>query len=146
MNNKKFFRSGELARLSEVSTDTLRHYERLGLIPRAGRSANGYREYAPETLRRIQVIQAGLSVGFTLRELSRIFRVRERGGIPCREVRDLAVQKLQELEVRLQQMQLGRDNLKAMIRDWEKRLHVTGSNRPALLLESLAQMKKEKVK
>ena len=41
---KKYYRSGELARLAGVSTDTLRHYERMGLITRARRSENGYRE------------------------------------------------------------------------------------------------------
>jgi DNA-binding transcriptional MerR regulator len=82
-------RVGQMAQLTGLSTDTLRRFERKGLLV-PGRSSNGYREYSPEAVQRIRLVQRALSVGFTLDELARVVRIRERGGAPCREVRALA--------------------------------------------------------
>jgi DNA-binding transcriptional MerR regulator len=82
--------SGELARLSGMSADTVRHYERHGLLPAAPRSASGYRPFPREALVRMQIIRAALSIGFSVSELSDIFRERRNGGAPCRRVRDMA--------------------------------------------------------
>jgi DNA-binding transcriptional MerR regulator len=57
--------SGELADLAG-GRDTLRQYERKGVLPRALRSHNAYRQYPPEALQRVQLIRRALSVGFTL--------------------------------------------------------------------------------
>lgn len=134
---KPYYRSGELAGLAGVSTDTLRHYERLGLIATPRRSANGYREYSRETLTRVAVVQTALGLGFTLTELARIFRIRDRGGVPCREVRDLARHKADEMETRLLQMRKLLARLRGMIRDWDQLLEQSPSGSPARLLESL---------
>src|SRR5437773_925083 len=91
-------RSGELARQAGVSADTLRHYERKGLIARPRRSPNGYREYPASTLDRVRLIRSALAVGFTLDELARILKERDQGGAPCRQVRQLAAEKLAEVE------------------------------------------------
>jgi DNA-binding transcriptional MerR regulator len=68
-------RSGELARLTGVSTDTLRVYERRGLLSKPRRSANGYREYPPEAHVRVRLVQRALAIGFTLDELPQVFNV-----------------------------------------------------------------------
>src|ERR1051325_9858809 len=86
--------SGELADLAGVSRDTLRHYERKGVLARPLRGQNGYRRYPPEALQRVQLVQRALSVGFTLEELARVLKVRDAGGAPCEEVRKIASQKL----------------------------------------------------
>nr|MDQ5839375.1 MerR family transcriptional regulator [Acidobacteriota bacterium] len=86
---KEFLRAGELARAAGVSTDTLRHYERKGVLACPRRSANGYREYPADALARVRLVRRALAVGFTLDELARILRARERGVAPCREVREL---------------------------------------------------------
>jgi DNA-binding transcriptional MerR regulator len=91
-------RSGELARLAGVSTDTLRHYERRGLIAAPGRSGNGYREYPSEALDRVRLVRSALAVGFTLDELVDILAVRDRGGAPCRRARALLEEKLEAVE------------------------------------------------
>src|SRR5262245_10824874 len=119
---KKYLRSGDVARKAGVSTDTLRHYERLGLIARPGRSANGYREYAPDTLDRVRLIQSALGLGFTLQEVARILRSRDRGIVPCREVRELASQKLQQIEARIRGLLLDRDQFRKLLEDWDARL------------------------
>jgi len=86
--------SGELADLAGVSRDTLRHYERKGVLPRPLRGHNAYRQYPPEALQRVQLVRRALSVGFTLDELAKVLKVRDAGGAPCEEVRKLATQKL----------------------------------------------------
>ena len=62
-------RSGQIAHRTGVSTDTLRHYERLGLLAKPLRTTGNYRSYTPESEQRVQLIQRALSVGFSLLEL-----------------------------------------------------------------------------
>jgi DNA-binding transcriptional MerR regulator len=95
--DRKLLRSGELARLAGVSTDLLRHYERIGVMPRPERTLNGYRQYPATALDRVHAAQRSLMLGFSLRELARIFAVRDCGGAPCRKVRDLAERSFAEL-------------------------------------------------
>jgi DNA-binding transcriptional MerR regulator len=135
---KAAMRSGELARLAGVSTDTLRHYERKGVLARPRRSVNGYREYPAEALDRVLMVRRALSVGFTLDELARILRDRARGGVPCREVREMAASKLAEIETRLSEMRDVRDLLQTIIRGWDARMARTPGHERAGLLESLA--------
>lgn len=138
MAAKNNLRSGELARLAGVSTDTLRHYERKGVLARPRRSNNGYREYSAEALDRVRLVQRALSVGFTLDELSRILKQRDGGHAPCREVRSLAAAKLAEIEERLQEMEDVRDELRNLLKDWDSRLAQTANGNQAKLLETLA--------
>jgi DNA-binding transcriptional MerR regulator len=133
------FRSGELARLSGVSSDSLRHYERMGVLARPARTKAGYRLYPPEALGRVRVIQHALAIGFSLKELAGIFRVREKGGIPCREVRSLAAGKLIELEQRIIEMTALRDSLTSILAQWDTQLAGTPKGRLAYLLEGLGE-------
>src|SRR5262245_8629262 len=87
-------RSGQLARLSGVSTDTLRHYERLGLLPRPVRTAGNYRDYHPSSQFRVELIQHALRLGFSLSELKVLLGERDRGGVPCRRARELLRSKI----------------------------------------------------
>jgi DNA-binding transcriptional MerR regulator len=77
-----------LARLVGVSTDTLRHYERLGLLSPV-RSSSGYRRYSQDDVGRVQLIRRALAIGFSLTELARVVHERDRGGAPCRKVHAL---------------------------------------------------------
>ncbi len=120
--DKNFLRAGELAAATHLSKDTLRHYERKGVLAVARRSPNGYREYPVATLARVQLVRRALGVGFTLDELARILKVRDRGGAPCREVRLLAAAKLAEIEARLQELISVRAELQSTLRDWDARL------------------------
>ena len=138
MTAKTNLRSGELARLAGVSTDTLRHYERKGVLVAPRRSRNGYREYGAEALDRVLLVRRALIVGFTLDELARILKQRDGGRAPCREVRQLAASKLAEIEVRLKEMATVRDELRATIKDWDARLKRTIDGNQARLLDALA--------
>ena len=137
-SEKSFYRSGELAELAGVSTDTLRHYERKGVLPRPLRKANDYRQYPATALQRVRLIRRALAVGFTLDELAAVLRERDRGGAPCMEVRTLAAAKLADVETRLREMAELRDELRAVLKDWDRRLKRRAPGQRAHLLESLS--------
>jgi MerR family mercuric resistance operon transcriptional regulator len=137
VKEKAFLYSTELARLAGVSTDTLRHYERRGLVPRPPRSSNGYRQYPLETAERVRVVQRALAVGFSLDELARILGERDKGKAPCREVQALAQLKLADVERRIAELEALRIELQLILQDWELRLMETEPGGRANLLDSL---------
>lgn len=130
-------RASELARRAGVSTDTLRLYERKGLLPKARRSPNGYREYGPEACTRVRLVRQAVAIGFTLDELVRIFKVRDQGGAPCREVRALGGAKLASLDDRLAELMRARDRLRGVLSRWDAILASTPQGARAALLDAL---------
>ena len=137
VSSSRSWRIGELAKATNVSTDTLRHYGRKGVL-HSQRSANGYREYPEGALERVRMVRQGLAIGFTLDELRSIFEVFDRGGAPCQQVRSLAANKLAQIETHLQEVIALRDDLKNALEDWDKRLAKTASGQRAGLLKTLA--------
>ncbi len=131
-------RSGDLAQLVGISPDTLRLYERKGLLPCPPRSANGYRLYSPEVVDRIRLIRATLSIGFTLDELANILVLRDGEGAPCKHVRELAGAKLASLDRYIRQLAELRDQLRAILKQWDVALKKTPRGKRAGLLEILA--------
>lgn len=138
MKSQTVLRSSAVARQVGVSPDTLRLYERKGLLRPLGRSTNGYRCYSHDSVERIRLIRAALSIGFTLQELQPILKLRDAGGVPCRKVRDLAETKLKNLERRLVELQALRQQMRQVLEQWDQSLMKTPHNRPAGLLHSLA--------
>src|SRR5262249_59170690 len=126
-------RSGELAQLSGVSADTLRHYERKGLL-KPYRASNGYREYPRQAVERVRLIRSALAIGFKLDDLQRIFKLRDAGRAPCRQVRELAAAKLDELEALVRDLTVLRDQMRGLIKDWDRRLDSAPADEPARLL------------
>jgi len=133
----KTVQSGELSRLAGISTDTLRHYERLGVLPKPPRTNGGYRDYAANSLERVRLIQSALKVGFSLAELAIILRMRDRGDVPCHRVRAIAEQKLREVKHQINDLSDMRDQLERILKDWDARLAHAENGKPARLLESL---------
>ena len=107
--------SGELARRAGISTDTLRHYERVGVLAKPARSTGNYRIYPETALPRVMLVRRALALGFSLAELSVVLRERERGAPPCRKVRALASQKLASTEARLVELTRLRDDLRTLL-------------------------------
>jgi DNA-binding transcriptional MerR regulator len=127
----------EVARAAGVSTDTLRHYERQGLLPAAARTAAGYRRYPASTVDRVLLIQRALVVGFSLSDLKRVLSTRDHGGAPCRGVRELVGRRLEELTCRIDELSSLRDELRQLLEEWDDRLAATPSGERAHLLETL---------
>jgi len=138
--DQKLLRSGQLAKMAGVSTDLLRHYERIGVLPAQIGTPNGYRLYPPESLKRVRAVRSSLALGFSLAELSRIFAVRDRGGIPCRKVRALGEEKLRHVEQSLKELQALRRHIRETLSQWDRRLAETGRGQRAELLESLTKI------
>ncbi|HKN60718.1 MAG TPA: heavy metal-responsive transcriptional regulator [Candidatus Acidoferrales bacterium] len=136
-------RSGELAQRAGVSPDTVRHYERIGLLKVPPRTNGGYRNYPPETLDRVRMVRRALGVGFSLPELAKILRVRDSGGIPCQGVLAAAATKRKHLDQQISELKAMRRQLDLILKDWSARLASTKRGQPARLLESLPKEMEE---
>jgi MerR family copper efflux transcriptional regulator len=134
-----YLRSGELAKLTGVSTDTLRHYERLQVLPRPIRTAAGYRQYPANAVARVRMVRRAIAIGFSLDELARILRVRERGGAPCRQVHALALEKLAQFDQQIADLVMLRAELQSIVTQWGAALNRTPDGQRAGLLEALLQ-------
>ena len=135
-------RSGELAAAAGVSPDTLRHYERAGVLPAPRRLPNGYRIYSPEALESVRLIQRALAVGFTLAEIGVFLKERRSGSPPCKRVHALAAERLAETERQIERLTRFRDEFRRILQLWSERLAGTPEGSPAKLLELLASQPK----
>jgi len=130
-------RSGELAAAAGVSQDTLRHYEKAGLLSAPKRLPNGYRAYPPESLNVVLLVQRGPAIGFSLSELAVFLKARRAGSPPCRKVHALAAERLADLERQIEILGRFRDYFREVLDEWAERLAGTPAGSPARLLESL---------
>ncbi len=130
-------RIGEIAERAGVSVDTIRHYERLGLLPKATRTAAGYRQFPASAVDRVRLVRHALRFGFSLRDVAGFLRVRAAGGTPCRDVRVAADRILAAVDRRIAELTAARKDINRTIRDWDQRLARTPPNQSARLLESL---------
>jgi len=95
---------GKLAALVDVSIDTLRYYEREGLIEPVDRSESGYRVYDKESARRIHFIKQAQHCGFTLAEIRELLVLRGREKACCGDVRSRAIEKKLQIEHKIRVM------------------------------------------
>jgi DNA-binding transcriptional MerR regulator len=102
---------GELARETGVSTQTIRFYEREGLLPMPARSANGYREYGESTIDEIQFIQECHAAGFTLREILILKGLNPEGAATCSEMNELLRAKIKGIELKIASLRRVRAKL-----------------------------------
>jgi MerR family Zn(II)-responsive transcriptional regulator of zntA len=91
-------RIGEVAAAAGTTTKTLRFYEDEGLLPAVDRTLGGYREYAPEVLRRLDFIRRGRTAGLTLAQIRAVLDIRDGGVAPCQHVSDLLSSRLLGLD------------------------------------------------
>lgn len=138
-SGSKALRSGALAKATGMSPDTIRHYERLGVLPRASRTQSGYRLYPANAVERVLVVQRALRIGFTLAELAEALKARDAGGAPCRRVYQLAQEKLKRIEADIDALRRTKQCLKKVLSDWEHRIQRSGLGQKAHLLHSLSE-------
>jgi MerR family transcriptional regulator, copper efflux regulator len=128
---------GKAAALSGVTVDTIRYYERLGLLPKASRTRAGYRLYPPAIVNRLTLVRNAKRFGFSLREIAGFLRVRDSGGAPCRVVRAAADQMLQAIDRQIADLAARREAMRKTLRVWDQTLQRTPAGTQAQLLERL---------
>jgi DNA-binding transcriptional MerR regulator len=128
-------RIGQLASQSGASTDTIRYYERMGLLGRPPRSDAGYRLYPDQALNRLRVIRNARRFGFSLAEIRGFLAVRDRGGAPCAEVRRAAERRLAEVESQIAELARTQQAMRDTLARWNDVLAATPAGHPAGLLE-----------
>jgi DNA-binding transcriptional MerR regulator len=126
--NGRELRIGEVASGSGVGVETLRFYERRGLLGRPARTESGYRVYDESVLEQLAFIKRAQAIGFSLEEIAHFIAERAGGRLPCREVRELARRKLAELDQRLKELRRYREDLARTLRDWDERGDEVGGN------------------
>lgn len=121
---------GEVANRTGIGIETLRYYEKLGLLGKPARSSSGYRLYDSQIIERLDFIKRAQMLGFTLNEIGRIIAERQHGHSPCADVRTIVRQRLQEVDEKLKQLRRYRNELASALAQWdqigEKEGHICG--------------------
>jgi MerR family transcriptional regulator, copper efflux regulator len=136
-NITKTLLSGALAKATGVSADTIRHYEKIGVLPIASRTQSGYRLYPENAVERVLAVQRALRIGFTLAELAEVLKARDAGGVPCQRVYQLAKDKLSGITADIAALKRTERYLKQVLGDWEDRMRQAGPGQKSHLLHSL---------
>jgi DNA-binding transcriptional MerR regulator len=106
---------GELADAAGLPSQTIRFYERKGLLPAPERGANGYRIYDESTLTRLHFIQTAQAAGLTLAEIGSVIDLRDDGDVPCAHVASLIDSKLADVRARIRDLAILEAELKDLI-------------------------------
>ena len=109
-------RIGEAARQAGVNVQTIRFYERRGVLGRPRRLASGYRDYAPEDVRRIMGVKRAQKLGFTLAEIQELMRL-EQPGQHLEHVQAVAHAKIQDVDEKIRSLKAIRKSLEHLLRD-----------------------------
>ena len=104
---------GQLAKRSGVPIDTVRHYERIGLLKPTARLASGYRRYGETEQKRLRFIRRGKALGFTLDEIQGLLSLS--AGRNVAQVRQAASERLADVECRITELARVRDSLRKLI-------------------------------
>ena len=96
---------GELARGTGSNVETVRYYERIGLLPKAGRSPGGQRRFAPDHLKRLNFIRRARGLGFSLDEIRTLLNLADKGEESCDEVRRIAFDQLDQIAHKIADLQ-----------------------------------------
>lgn len=109
---RQAFSISALAKSAGVTTKTLRYWERIGLLPSANRTHNGYRVFGPEVNRYLDFILKAKTVGLTLLEMKRVIKFAHKGVNPCPEVMQWLDEKDKALEQQIRSLRALRQRLR----------------------------------
>ena len=113
--NRTRFTIGTLAQQADVAVDTIRYYEREGLLPQPQRSASGYREYAEADVRRVRFIRRAKDLGFSLEEIRELLSLESDREHGVEAIKERANRRLDELDRRIAQLVEMRDELARLV-------------------------------
>jgi MerR family mercuric resistance operon transcriptional regulator len=135
----KTLTTGQLAKEAGVNIETIRYYERYGLIPEPPRRESGYRDYTPGYIERIRFIKRAQALGFTLKEISELLSVAD-GKPACKDIRKFAEDKVKDIETRIHDLQ----QIKMVLNDLIKRCLGKRKISECPIIESLSQKETRK--
>lgn len=130
---------GQVAKAAGVGVETVRFYERQGLIEQPPRPREGYRRYPPETVAALRFIRRAKELGFTLPEIAELLGFCRHEAVDCATVRQQAETKIADIEERMAALGRMRDALGALVEACRERGHVG----QCPLLETLVEESKE---
>jgi MerR family transcriptional regulator, copper efflux regulator len=113
---------GQVAKAAHVNVETLRYYERRGLVPKPPRNLAQYRRYPEDTPPRIQFVKHAQQLGFSLREIRELLSLRARPKARCAEVKTRAESKIAEIETKIRALQGMRTALRRLVSQCEGEL------------------------
>lgn len=106
---------GKAAKETMVSVETIRFYEKQGLLVTPQRNASGYRQYPQDAIKRIFFIQRAKEVGFTLKEIKELLCLRKKPGTSCTEIKLRSLEKIEEVEKKIQDLEKIKQALSLMV-------------------------------
>lgn len=108
-------RIGELAQRAGVGVDTVRYYEREGILPPADRADSGYRRYRPDDVARLQFVRRAKALGFTLTEIAELLALSAQRGADMETMRAAAETRLADVNAKLAELERIRAGLQTLI-------------------------------
>jgi Hg(II)-responsive transcriptional regulator len=124
---------GRIAKLADVGIDTIRFYERRGLLPAPARTASGYRIYAPDTVGRLNFIRRAKDLGFSLEEISTLLYLQDSGGAKT-EIREITQRKLEHIDTKIDNL----ERMRAVLHDLHQQCVGSGDIDGCPIIEALA--------
>lgn len=109
---------GKVAESAGVNVETIRYYQRRGLLDEPAKPPGGYRHYSPDMAKRVRFIRRAQALGFTLEEVSGLLRLDAASA--CAETREFATHKLALIEEKLAELAAMREGLAALIAKCDK--------------------------
>ncbi len=106
---------GAIAHKLGLTPDTLRYYEKIGLLPRVSRNPSGIRLYNDKDVSRLKFIQRAQQMNFTLAEIASLLKMREAPQRARKQVRELTAKKLVEVEARVKELRTLQNELQLLI-------------------------------
>lgn len=122
MKNKRELWIGDVARICNVSTQTIRFYEKKGIISPIKRKEGGnYRVFSRGVIKTVKFVKKGQLLGFTLDEIKEIIQISNSGKPPCKHVISLIRKKIEETEKRILEEMRHKRYLERIIKKWRGR-------------------------
>ena len=132
-----------LAKQSDVSLYTVRHYTRIGLLKPARNTQNNYKVYQPSDTVRVRFIKAAGNLGFSLAEIADILKEAKEGNTPCPMVREIIVRRIAENQRKIREMQRLQRKMEKALQDWSKmRNSLPTGDSVCHLIESVSETEK----
>ena len=108
---------GAVAQQAGVNIETLRYYERKGIIPKPPRTSSNYRLYSKETVRRVRFVKRAQELAFSLREIKELLALRATREAKCQDVRRQALHKIEEIDEKMRTLEAMKGVLRKLVKE-----------------------------